>query len=210
MNQKLIIFLICLLPTLNGFSQISWNIQAGMNLSRISGYGDVDMKPGYQFGAGMDYYFNEHWGIQSSLMLISKGYGDKGNYYFPEGIENPAGLKSYDYTVNRVYVEMPVMLTYRFDISRDIKMVLSEGGFIGYGVDGRYKNKNTLEDGSIMKESSYSFPSGVERFDTGIRAGAALEYKNRYIFGLSGEWGLKSASGNDKNQTCGITLGYRF
>ena len=80
MKKKLITTLLLLLVCLSGYSQISWNAKAGVNISNTINSGNVDFKPGYQFGFGMDYYFNDHWGIQPSLMLISKGYKIKGDY----------------------------------------------------------------------------------------------------------------------------------
>ena len=77
MKKKFITTLLLLLVCLSGYSQISWNAKAGINISNIINFGDVDFKPGYQVGVGMDYYFNDHWGVQPSLLLISKGYKDK-------------------------------------------------------------------------------------------------------------------------------------
>lgn len=63
MKKKLITTLLLLLVCLSGYSQISWNAKAGINISNIINWGDVDFKPGYQVGVGMDYYFNDHWGF---------------------------------------------------------------------------------------------------------------------------------------------------
>ena len=104
MKKKLITTLLLLLVCLSGYSQISWNAKAGVNISNTINSGDVDFKPGYQFGVGMDYYFNNHWGIQPSLMLISKGYKIKGDY--PPFINKSEQLKSYDITDNKRRTKM--------------------------------------------------------------------------------------------------------
>ena len=207
MNKKNIVLLLFLLPAIYGYGQISWNIKAGTNLSNITTIGDTDIKLGYQLGVGADYFFNDNWGIQPSLMLVSKGYKKKGNYYIPPQ-EDPFELK-YDRTENRIYAELPIMLAYRFNISNNIKMILNGGGFVSYGIGGKLKNKIIQEDGSVEKESSNTF-SHVDKFDTGIGAGTSFEYKNRYIFGLTGEWGLKPVFGDSKNQTYGLNIGYKF
>ena len=210
MKKKLITTLLLLLVCLSGYSQISWNAKAGVNISNTINSGDVDFKPGYQFGVGMDYYFNDHWGIQPSLLLISKGFKDKGDYYFPPFIENSEKLKSYDITNNKVYVELPLLLTYRFNVSEKLKLIFSGGGYIAYGITGKFKNTNTLLDGSKRKDKVDSFSAGVEKFDTGLAAGAALEYNDKYSIGLSSDFGLKSTQARFKNRTYGLSFGYRF
>ena len=210
MKKKLITTLLLLLVCLSGYSQISWNAKAGVNISNVINSGDVNFKPGYQFGVGMDYYFNDHWGIQPSLLLISKGFKDKGDYYFPPFMENSEKLKSYDITDNKVYVELPLLLTYRFNVSEKLKLIFSGGGYIAYGITGKFKNTNTLLDGSKRKDKVDSFSAGVEKFDTGLAAGAALEYNDKYSIGLSSDFGLKSTQARFKNRTYGLSFGYRF
>ena len=156
----------------------------------------------------MDYYFNDHWGIQPSLMLISKGYKIKGDY--PPFINKSEQLKSYDITDNKVYVELPLLLTYRFNVSEKLKLIFSGGGYIAYGITGKFKNTNTLLDGSKRKDKVDSFSAGVEKFDTGLAAGAALEYNDKYSIGLSSDFGLKSTEARFKNRTYGLSFGYRF
>ena len=208
MKKKLITTLLLLLVCLSGYSQISWNAKAGVNISNTINSGNVDFKPGYQFGVGMDYYFNDHWGIQPSLMLISKGYKIKGDY--PPFINKSEQLKSYDITDNKVYVELPLLLTYRFNVSEKLKLIFSGGGYIAYGITGKFKNTNTLLDGSKRKDKVDSFSAGVEKFDTGLAAGAALEYNDKYSIGLSSDFGLKSTQARFKNRTYGLSFGYRF
>ena len=210
MNKKLITILLLLLSCMSGYSQISWNAKAGINISNIINFGDVDFKPGYQVGVGMDYYFNDHWGVQPSLLLISKGYKDKGDYYFPPFMENSEKLKSYDITDNKVYVELPLLLTYRFNVSEKFKLIFSGGGYISYGVAGKFKYSETLLDGTSRKINVDSFSAGVKKFDNGLAAGATLEYKNKYSIGLSSDFGLRSTEARDKNRTYGLTFGYRF
>lgn len=211
MNKKAIIVFMLFFFAFYGYSQLSWNVKAGMNLSRATTYDgvDVDLKPGYQVGVGMDYFFTEHWGIQSSLMLISKGHKSKGDYYYLPGAEPTA--KTYDRTENRIYIELPVMLAYEFGLSKHINLILSGGGYISYGIAGKHKNKITVNDGSTITDKYNTFSERTEKFDTGLATGVTFEFKNKYTIGLMGEWGLKSAIGDfSKNQTYGLNIGYKF
>ncbi len=210
MNKKLITILLLLLSCMSGYSQISWNAKAGISISNIINSGEVNFKPGYQVGVGMNYYFNDHWGIQPSLMIISKGYKIKGDYYFPPFMNNSEQLKSYDITNHKVYVELPLLLTYRFNVSEKFKLIFSGGGYISYGFAGKSKNTETLLNGSTRKNKVDSFSTGAEKFDTGLAAGATLEYKNKYSIGLSSDFGLRSTEARDKNRTYGLTFGYKF
>ncbi|MDT3369279.1 MAG: PorT family protein [Bacteroidota bacterium] len=212
MKKKLATILLLLLVSLSGYSQMSWKVKAGVNISDITNWELADYKPGYQFGVGMDYYFNDHWGIQPSIMLISKGYKSKGdnfNSFYSAQYSNQE-LKSFDLTDNKVYVELPLLLTYRFDVSSKFKLILSGGGYVSYGIAGKYKRTDTHLDGTTRKVNEDSFTKGVEKFDTGLAAGATLEYKEKYSIGLSGDFGLKSTQSTFKNRTYGLTFGYRF
>ena len=141
-------------------------------------------------------------------MLISKGNKIKGDY--PPFINKSEQLKSYDITDNKVYVELPLLLTYRFNVSGKYKLIFSGGGYVGYGIAGKTKNTATLLDGSTRKEKMDSFSEGVEKFDTGLAAGVALEYNDKYSIGLSSDFGLRTIDGRDKNRTYGLSFGYRF
>lgn len=204
--KKLLLGLL-LVISVGGYAQISWNAKVGTNLSKQT-QSNVDMKLGYQLGIGMDYYFSDHWGIQPSFMLISKGFKSKGTYLEAPGENNPA--TKFNITDNRIYLEMPIMLAYRFEISQKFKMVLNGGGYLSYGIAGKYKNKFTQKDGTINIFSKNTFSYGTERFDVGLGGGTTLEYLNRYTIGIIGEWGLKKALGDAKNQSYGINIGYKF
>jgi len=219
MIKKIFTVAILLFSALYGYGQVSWNVKAGMNVSKITNHGANDMKPGYQFGVGMDYFFTDHWGIQPSLMIISKGFKDKGDYYrhFGDPIEPYPSGWSFSETQDRIYIELPVMLAYRFNISNKIKLVLNGGGYISYGIGGKHKVTNIHEDGTEQKYSFNTFtpdfgPHGyeIERLDAGLGAGTAIEYKNRYIFSLFGAWGLNRVFYKSTNQTYGFNIGYKF
>jgi hypothetical protein len=220
MKKRIFAIALLLFAALYGYGQVSWNAKAGINASRVTNWRDeIDIKPGYQFGIGADYFFTDQWGIQPSLMLISKGVKMKGDYYrhFGDPFDIPTSGWSFKDTQHRIYIEMPVMLAYRFNISNTVKLVLSGGGYFGYGIGGKYKCTSIYEDGSEHESSFNTFsppfgPHGysIVKFDFGIGAGTAFEYKNRYAIGLFGEWGLRDIVGYSKNQSYGLNVGYKF
>jgi hypothetical protein len=189
-----------------------------MNFSRVvnKSLQGVNMKPGYQFGVGIEYYFTNHWGIQPSLMLISKGYKNEGSYS-SDPTSYGSEMIPFKGVENRVYIELPVMLAYRLNLSGAMKLIFNGGGYISYGIDGQNKYTETHEDGySIWHNVTFS-RIGLKRFDTGLTAGATFELKHRYTIGLFGEWGLYDPSYHQfkktyglKNQTYGLNVGYKF
>lgn len=191
----------------SAFSQITWNAKAGVNVSKRTQI-DADMKLGYQFGVGMDYYFSEHWGVQPSIMLITKGFKTKGNYNYPPEWDDD--LSKYNITENRIYLEVPIMLAYRFKVTENIKLVINGGAYASYGIGGKYKNKFTKKDGTTGNYDFDAFSSGSEKFDVGLGAGTTFEYLSKYTIGIIGEWGMKNTLGSSKNHTYGINLGYKF
>jgi hypothetical protein len=228
MKKKIFTVTFLLISALNGYGQLSWNAKAGMNVSKITNYSEPTTKPGYQFGAGMDYYFTESWGLQPSLMIISKGVKGKDYFYVGNdpGYQQPNA--SFDYSENRIYLQMPLMLAYRINLSNSMKLVLNGGGYISYGIGGKFKRSfismrvdetMTFNGDDIYKEANNgndnTFAYGG-KFDFGLGAGTALELKNRYSISLFGEWGLKDAytymisSQKIRNQTYGLNIGYKF
>jgi hypothetical protein len=227
MMKKIFTVTLLLISALSGYGQLSWNVKAGMNMSKVTDFTDAAMKPGHQFGVGIDYYFSEHWGILPSLMIISKGYKSQGpilagyqpNPDYPSELDDiVAKYQSYENSTNRIYIEMPLMLAYRFNLSNTLKLVFNGGGYISYGIGGKDKLTMILKDGSTEKTTPRAFSETTYKLDFGLGAGTAFEIKNRYTIGLFGEWGLQNTyqtiytktKVSEKNQTYGLNIGYKF
>jgi len=223
MKKKIFVIAALLFSALCGYSQVSWNVKAGMNLSKVTNYSapdsDTNMKPGYQFGVGMDYFFTKSWGIQSSLILVSKGVKWKGDTFIgdPDYGKYTYQLNAaYNNTENRMYIEIPVMLAYRVNLSNTIRLIFNGGGYAGYGIGGKSNFTYNLYDGTTQKYKGNTFSLG-KKFDYGLGVGTVLEFKNRYTVNLFGEWGLTSAHtfvitspGKNANHTYGLNIGYKF
>ena len=53
--KKSLLFVLFALVTMVSYSQISWNVKAGMNMSNITGDADTDLRIGFNAGVGMEY-----------------------------------------------------------------------------------------------------------------------------------------------------------
>lgn len=184
---------------LAGFSQVKWDAKVGMNFSSMTKFDDTKALPGFNLGVGMDYGFSENWSLQSGLMISSKGYKDK------------------DYAkVRPIYLDIPILAAYKFNISDNTKFVINAGPYLAFGLGGKCKfdegGDYKLFKGEDGEDAEYS------RFDLGIQYGIGLEIGDHYLVNLTGQNGFISPfdypDGYDgdkpKNMTFSIGVGYRF
>lgn len=184
---------------LAGFSQVKWDARVGMNFSNMTKAEGTKALPGFNLGVGMDYGFSENWSLQSGLMISSKGYKIK------------------DYSKDRpIYLDIPVLAAYKFNISDNTKFVINAGPYLAFGLGGKCKfdegGDYKLFKGEDGEDAEYS------RFDLGIQYGIGLEIGDHYLVNLTGQNGFISPfdypDGYDgdkpKNMTFSIGVGYRF
>ena len=184
---------------LAGFSQVKWDAKVGMNFSNMTKFDDTKALPGFNLGVGMDYGFSENWSLQSGLMISSKGYKVK------------------DYAkVRPIYLDIPILAAYKFNISDNTKFVINAGPYLAFGLGGKCKfdegGDYKLFKGEDGEDAEYS------RFDLGIQYGIGLEIGDHYLVNLTGQNGFISPfdypDGYDgdkpKNMTFSISVGYRF
>lgn len=184
---------------LAGFSQVKWDARVGMNFSNMTKAEGTKALPGFNLGVGMDYGFSENWSLQSGLMISSKGYKIK------------------DYSKYRpIYLDIPILAAYKFNISDNTKFVINAGPYLAFGLGGKCKfdegGDYKLFKGEDGEDAEYS------RFDLGIQYGIGLEIGDHYLVNLTGQNGFISPfdypDGYDgdkpKNMTFSIGVGYRF
>lgn len=181
---------------LAGFSQVKWDARVGMNFSNMTKAEGTKALPGFNLGVGMDYGFSENWSLQSGLMISSKGYKIK------------------DYSKDRpIYLDIPILAAYKFNISDNTKFVINAGPYLAFGLGGKCKfdegGDYKLFKGEDGEDAEYS------RFDLGIQYGIGLEIGDHYLVNLTGQNGFICPFDIDegdkpKNMTFSIGVGYRF
>ena len=181
---------------LAGFSQVKWDAKFGMNFSNMTKAEGTKALPGFNLGVGMDYGFSENWSLQSGLMISSKGYKVK------------------DYAkVRPIYLDIPILAAYKFNISDNTKFVINAGPYLAFGLGGKCKfdegGDYKLFKGEDGADAEYS------RFDLGLQYGIGLELSDRYLINLTGQngficpWDIDEGD-KPKNMTFSIGVGYRF
>ncbi len=101
-------------------------------------------------------------------------YLEPGIYYTEKGGQkNLENGKKMTYSLN--YVEIPVVLKYKYNVSRDFSIQPEFGGYFGVGVGGKIKN---YKDRDV--EDSFS-DNKFKRTDAGLRFGCGAAYDLFYF-----------------------------
>lgn len=187
---------------LAGFSQVKWDAKLGMNFSNITKVDNTKALPGFQLGVGMDYGFSESWSLQSGLIISSKGYK-----YDAEDAHD------YSFKARPIYLDIPILAAYKFNISDNTKFVINAGPYLAFGLGGKCKYDEG-EDSKLFKGEDGD-DAEMKRFDLGIQYGVGLEINEHYLVNLTGQNGFISPNNWDegkdyKNMTFSIGVGYRF
>lgn len=187
---------------LAGFSQVKWDAKLGMNFSNITKVDNTKALPGFQLGVGMDYGFSESWSLQSGLIISSKG-----NKYDAEDAHD------YSSKARPIYLDIPILAAYKFNISDNTKFVINAGPYLAFGLGGKCK----YDEGGDYKlfKGEDGDDAEMKRFDLGIQYGVGLEINEHYLVNLTGQNGFISPNNWDegkdyKNMTFSIGVGYRF
>lgn len=215
MKRSLLFASVAVLFSATAFSQVTWNVKAGLNMNTYSDskktFGESGkVKVGYNIGVGMDYAFSEMWSLQPSLMVTTKGIRFK---------EEDNGDK-YKETYNPVYLQLPVLAAFKVQVAENTKLVINAGPYFALGLGG--KVKMTEESGGQKETDKYklfSKENGAEkalmkRFDVGLNYGVGVEF-DKFLVNLMGEYGFAKAfndTGNasPKNIGFSINVGYKF
>lgn len=184
---------------LAGFSQVKWDAKVGMNFSNMTKDSEAKALPGFHLGVGMDYGFSENWSLQSGLMISSKGY------------KYDKDVLGADFKARPIYLDIPILAAYKFNISDNTKFVINAGPYLAFGLGGKGKfDVDGAEDIKVFKGEE-----GMSRFDLGIQYGIGLEISEHYLVNLTGQngficpWDVEDGD-KPKNMTFSIGVGYRF
>ena len=187
-----------------GFSQLRWDVKFGMNFSNMTKLDDSKAITGFTMGVGADYAFNENWAFQPGIMITSKGYKVK------YGDEKA--------TARPVYLDIPILAAYKFDITDNTKFVINAGPYLAFGLGGKYKEHwDGGDDWKIFDDKGVD----CNRFDLGLQWGLGVELGEHYLVNFTAQHGFidpfdydrynnKGDKIHPKNMNFAIGVGYRF
>lgn len=185
-NKIYIILIIIFISNFNSYGQEKslFFIKGGINISKTD---DIytSYKAGYQIGIETEFFVNEKWSIDPSLIFLSKGGKNKNNTILDKE-SNKIGYV--DYSFNQLFLQLPIFVSYHYDINKNTSLNFSAGPYLSYGVGGKLTNKS-----EINKEKSKSktdiFDNKYGRFEFGVGTGISINY-SKLKFGIQSDFGF--------------------
>ena len=191
MKKLFLIVALAFVATVGAFAQENskLNLKAGFGLSSLTGSDSDGSKTAisYKLGLGYDFSLSESFAIEPSLFLSNKAYKE-------EGIDG---------TVNRFYVELPILAAYKISLGDEMKLVVNAGPYIAYGLFG--------SDIEVYGNDAVKAFDVFEKFDFGVQAGVKLAF-NKYFVGVDYSRAFTKAISDAKvyNQGFNLNFGYSF
>ena len=181
-----------------GAQNASFSVKGGVNLSNYYGdeLTDKSMKTGFHIGVGADLGFTPELYLQTGLFYSAKGAK------FTDTDEGD--LINTSITAN--YLQLPLHLAYKIDVTPGTKVVLHAGPYVAYGIGGKMKA------GSLSMDT-FDKTLGFKPLDVGAGLGVGAEF-GMFLVDLGWDMGLinisRANSGNIKNQNAYLSLGVKF
>lgn len=192
--------------------RLSLVAEAGLDWSRYTAEGS-DTKMGYHVGIGMEVRMSKRWAFRPMVQLAERG----AEYVYSEG------QYSYKETWKPLMLDVPLMFLVRYNVARNMSLVLSFGPVFSWGLNGKVKvsetGKEDMEYDIYSKEYDSSWSSYkhalLHPLGFGMAYGVGVEYK-KLMIGISGknmaiitdDDGIGEATEN--NFVLGASVSYRF
>lgn len=206
MKKMRLVLVVAMLAIVTGASaQLNLGVKGGVNMSNFYGddLDDQNVKIGFHIGLAADYEIAYNSAIQTGLFFTTKGAK------YSESI----GDASADFTVNPMYLQLPVHYAYKLDVTPGTRIVFHAGPYVAYGIGGKSKLSGSLGDWDGATEWDVFGDDGFKRFDAGLGLGVGAEF-GPILLDLGWDMGLvniaDSNSGDIKNQNAYLSVGYKF
>ena len=183
-----LIALVCAVLNVSAQEDAKWSVKVGAGLSSIAGSDSEGNKSAFSYKVGLGYEFgiSESFAIEPALMLTNKAHKEEG----------------VDGTINRYYVELPVLAAYKINLSDETKLIINAGPYAAYGLFG--------SDIEWYNGSENVFDL-FNRFEAGAQAGVKIAFGNLEV-GAEYTRAFTKLVEDVKcfSQGFGITFGYKF
>lgn len=212
--------------------KVTVGVKAGINISDFTDFSEESAnKVGFNAGITVDYAINRNLYLSSGLEFFNR----KMKYDYEDNNKTTTELFNIpDGVIKAMYLQVPLHIGYKFELSRDFNISIHGGPYVAYGVGGRvemgdwvyFDGSNTpihlndfVKNVRGFKRVLYTFEDdikgrhgkGFKRFDWGLGLGLLLEYQ-RVGLGVNYDFGLQDVSrdGDIKVRTGYLTLGCKF
>lgn len=192
--------------------RLSLVLEAGLDWSRYTVEGS-DAKNGYHVGIGMEVRMSKRWAFRPMVQLANRG----AEYVFSDG------EYSYKETWNPLMLDVPLNFLIRYDLARNMSLVLSFGPVFSWGLSGKVKVSGIGGEDTEYDIYDKKYPSSwggpdhalLHPLGFGMTYGIGVEYK-KLLIGVSGKnMGIITEDDgigevNEHNFVLGASVSYRF
>ena len=188
----------------------SFSVKGGLNLSNFSGdISDTKMKPGFHVGVGADFELAPNLAIQSGLFFSTKGTKVEEDFEIEE-----FEIINGEVTVNANFLQLPLHVAYKIDVTPGTRVVLHAGPYIAYGIAGKTKVEASAGGVSESDEVDTFGSDGLDLkpFDSGLGLGVGAEFGS-ILLDLGWDMGLTNIGDSDadvKTLNAYLSIGCRF
>ena len=186
-------------------AQVSLGIKGGVNMSNFVYDDEVDDKNpkiGFNIGLAADIDFAPTMALQTGLFFSTKGF------------KSVNDAMDAEYTENLMYLQLPLHLAYKVDVTPGTRVVFHAGPYAAYGVGGSREAKVGNLSGERDVDKIFGDADGQYKpFDAGLGLGVGAEM-GAFLIDLGWDMGMVNISnrdnGNTKNQNAYLSVGYKF
>lgn len=180
-------------------AQVSFGIKGGFNLSNIKmSESGLSISPkdlaGFHIGVIADIPLVSNLYLQPGLFASRKGFEYSLNAFYNGGYVYPSVNQEVNVSVSLaakpLYLELPLLLSYRLPINTGLSLALEAGPYAAYGIGGDAVFKASYDGQEVLNEKQDFFKdSQINRFDAGAQIGLGL-YVGRFLFSAGYQIGL--------------------
>lgn len=147
-----------------------YGFRIGLGLSTVNSDSPVldatDAKTGLNVG----------FAIGTQLTNMAPLYFESGLYYTEKGGKSVYNNAKFTYGLN--YLELPLLIKYRYQVSPDVSIDPFLGGYFACGVGGKIKDYAHREAYSSFGSD---YPDAFDRYDAGLKMGCGVSFQMLYL-----------------------------
>lgn len=226
MKKSVLFIIVLLFVSVTMKSQLHIIPEVGVTILKQS---DLKATVSPRLGAGLDFFFAEDkgLGVGSGLYFYQKKEtfcvgtvytqnGDQIPLFINEPMQrNDIDKLSYMHSnIRRTYLQLPILVKYKWELVNDLNLTLAAGPYIAYGISGKCKNNIQIYD---RGEQNVSFVQPefspydlyiYNRFEVGFTTKFSLEI-NHWNVNMNYETNLKRRN-LYKDNLISLGIGYSF
>jgi hypothetical protein len=199
MKKLFLISMLSVFTLLPMSAQNRWGVMGGMGYSSTSAK-DINGKLGGYVGGLYDIELNKSWYVQPQLLASYEANEAKN--------ANTMGYKSF---ISRYSLTLPVLASYKFNLSDDWSMRINAGPYAQYALFGRDRRATVDGKGNTSSEMGWWHGSFGDRFTYGLKGGLSVE-QSHFVLSVDCKYSLKKSAldFDGHGLTLSVGVGYKF